>query len=79
MPIYEYQCGSCQKVFEAIQKFSDSPLTVCSLCGKGPVEKKLSRTSFQLKGSGWYATDYKKTPTDSKETKKPSGGSDGGT
>jgi len=67
MPIYEYQCSSCQKLFEAIQKFSDEPLTTCTLCGKGPVTKQLSRTSFQLKGTGWYVTDYK----------KPSGGGGG--
>lgn len=60
MPIYEYQCAQCQKSFEAIQKFSDAPLETCSLCGGKPVSKLMSRTSFQLKGSGWYASDYKK-------------------
>ena len=61
MPLYEYQCSQCNKTFEAIQKFSDSPLDVCSLCGGQPVTKLVSRTSFHLKGSGWYATDYKKS------------------
>lgn len=65
MPIYEYCCGSCGKQFEAMQKFSDAPLASCTLCGKGPVEKMVSRTSFQLKGGGWYATDYKKSPASS--------------
>lgn len=60
MPLYEYECTKCGKNFEALQKFSDAPLTTCSLCGGGPVNKRLSRTSFQLKGNGWYATDYKK-------------------
>ena len=70
MPLYEYQCSKCQKTFEAIQKFSDAPLEVCSLCGGKPVSKMMSRTSFQLKGTGWYASDYKKP--------KGSGSTDGG-
>ena len=60
MPLYEYRCGECNKVFEVIQKFSDEPLKSCEACG-ALVEKLMSRTSFQLKGSGWYATDYKKS------------------
>jgi putative FmdB family regulatory protein len=67
MPIYEYQCGSCGATVEAIQKFSDPPLTQCEKCA-GPLSKLVSRTSFQLKGTGWYATDYKKT-THKPETK----------
>jgi len=63
MPIYEYQCSGCNRTFEAIQKFSDSPLTECTLCGKGPVAKVMSKTTFQLKGTGWYETDYKKKPS----------------
>lgn len=59
MPIYEYSCEKCAKVFETVQKFSDPPLTACPTCGSA-VEKLISRTSFQLKGTGWYATDYKK-------------------
>lgn len=66
MPLYEYACESCKKTFEIIQKFSDPPVQDCPECGK-PVTKVMSRTSFQLKGTGWYATDYKK-----------SGGSDSG-
>ncbi len=57
MPIYEYQCQSCSTVTEKLQKFSDEPLRTCG-CG-GNLEKLVSRSSFQLKGSGWYVTDYK--------------------
>lgn len=57
MPIYEYQCLECTKVVEAVQKFSDSPLTTCLECG-GELRKLISSTSFVLKGSGWYVTDY---------------------
>lgn len=59
MPLYEYQCASCQKVHEVMQKFSDAPLTECSEC-KGPMSKLISMNSFALKGSGWYTTDYKR-------------------
>jgi putative FmdB family regulatory protein len=57
MPIYEYECPNCGKHFEVFQKFSDEPLTVCRDCG-AHVHKLISRTSFILKGTGWYATDY---------------------
>lgn len=60
MPIYEYQCEKCEGVFEAIQKFSDDPLTDCRLCEDGKVKKLLSAPAFRLKGSGWYETDFKK-------------------
>lgn len=60
MPIYEYECASCKKTLEIMQKFSDPPLASCPECAQ-PVKKVMSRTSFQLKGTGWYATDYKKT------------------
>jgi putative FmdB family regulatory protein len=53
MPVYEYQCQTCQLVFEARQKFSDAPLTACTSCG-GSVKKLISQTGFALKGSGWY-------------------------
>lgn len=58
MPIYEYECQACGKLDEAIQKFSDAPLTTCRHCG-GKLHKLISHSSFQLKGSGWYVTDYK--------------------
>src|SRR5687767_3070378 len=57
MPLYEYQCESCQKVTERIQKFSDQLMETCPSCG-GPVKKLLSSPAFHLKGSGWYITDY---------------------
>ncbi len=81
MPIYEYKCSKCGEIFEAFQKISDEPLVRCKYC-KGKVEKILSQTSFQLKGSGWYLTDYarKSTPpagdSSSKSTEKPSKNAD---
>jgi|Deesub1362B_J571_1020462.scaffolds.fasta_scaffold00355_15 putative FmdB family regulatory protein len=57
MPIYEYKCLSCEKHLEVVQKFSDAPLTTCPECG-GELKKLISNTSFILKGSGWYITDY---------------------
>jgi putative FmdB family regulatory protein len=64
MPIYEYVCEKCSHHLEILQKMSDKPLTKCPEC-KGKLEKIFSQTSFQLKGSGWYATDYtSKTKSD---------------
>jgi putative FmdB family regulatory protein len=57
VPIYEYQCTKCGEVFEAFQKITDEPLTQCKFC-QAKVEKLISQSSFQLKGSGWYLTDY---------------------
>ncbi len=63
MPVYEYLCEACHQPFEAIQKFSDSPIVDCENCGaKGAVKKLVSKSSFALKGSGWYTTDYKRAP-----------------
>jgi putative FmdB family regulatory protein len=59
MPIYEYRCGVCGHQLEALQKLSDSPLTDCPACGKAHLSKLVSAAGFQLKGSGWYATDFK--------------------
>jgi putative FmdB family regulatory protein len=61
MPLYEYHCQNCNKNFEVIQKFSDSPVEVCRLCSGGPVEKLLSAPGIHFKGSGWYVTDYAKS------------------
>ena len=58
MPLYEYRCEACQHVFEVIQKFSDAPVAVCPVCGRGPVEKLPSSPAIQFKGTGWYITDY---------------------
>lgn len=57
MPIYEYQCSKCGEIFEAFQRITDEPLAHCKYC-RGRVEKLISHSSFQLKGGGWYLTDY---------------------
>lgn len=65
MPVYEYRCEACDEIFELQRKFSDPPVEVCAVCGKGPVEKLVSRNSFALKGGGWYRTDYSSKKPDS--------------
>lgn len=57
MPIYEYECSNCGCIKEVWQHFSDKPLTKCELC-KGKMKKLISQSTFHLKGSGWYVTDY---------------------
>ncbi len=57
MPVYEYQCQSCQHRFEAKQRISDPPLTACERCGQA-VTKLISPPAIMFKGSGWYVTDY---------------------
>ena len=59
MPLYEYKCDSCGSVFEVREKFSDKPLTVHESCG-GTVERLISTSAFVFKGTGFYATDYKR-------------------
>jgi putative FmdB family regulatory protein len=59
MPIYEYRCESCGHQQEFLRKVSDPPLTVCTKCGKPTFSKMVTAAGFQLKGSGWYATDFK--------------------
>ncbi|MCL2296942.1 MAG: zinc ribbon domain-containing protein [Proteobacteria bacterium] len=59
MPIYEYRCTDCGHTLEALQKISDPVLTACPACGKATLSKLVSAAGFQLKGSGWYATDFK--------------------
>jgi putative FmdB family regulatory protein len=61
MPIYEYRCESCGHQEDYLQKVSEKPLAVCPACGKRAYKKMLSAAGFQLKGSGWYATDFKTT------------------
>lgn len=58
MPIYEYECSACGNMFEAFQKITEDPLDTCPACN-GRVNRLISQCSFQLKGSGWYVTDYK--------------------
>jgi putative FmdB family regulatory protein len=60
MPLYEYKCEHCGDTFEIIQKFSDQPLTIHEGCG-GAVERLISTSALQFKGSGWYVTDYAKS------------------
>jgi putative FmdB family regulatory protein len=57
MPVYEYECGECDRIFEVQQRIADEPITICPECG-GEVRKLISRSSFQLKGGGWYAEGY---------------------
>jgi putative FmdB family regulatory protein len=59
MPIYAYKCSSCGHTQDALQKVTDDPLTVCAACGQSTLSKQLTAPGFQLKGSGWYATDFK--------------------
>ena len=59
MPIYEYRCGACGWQQEILQKMSDAPVKDCPECGKPSVTKMVTAAGFQLKGSGWYATDFK--------------------
>ena len=60
MPVYEYECKECEKVFEVQQRMSDKPLTNCQECG-ATVTKLMSMSSFQLKGGGWYSDGYSST------------------
>ena len=59
MPIYEYRCGACGFEKEYLQKLSDAPIQVCERCGQAAMSKLMSAAGFQLKGSGWYVTDFK--------------------
>jgi putative FmdB family regulatory protein len=74
MPIYEYRCSSCGHQQEFLQKLSDPPRTQCTQCGKETFAKMVTAAGFQLKGSGWYATDFK--GGESKPAAKTEGGSD---
>jgi putative FmdB family regulatory protein len=75
MPIYEYRCSHCGHELEALQKLSDAPLTSCPECRRDTLAKLVSAAGFQLKGSGWYATDFRngskpaKSPGATAETK----------
>lgn len=74
MPIYEYECLKCHKIHEVIQKFSEELLKNCPVCG-GEVKKLISQSSFILKGTGWYVTDYarkNKSDTNSSDSSKTS-------
>ena len=75
MPIYEYRCSLCGQEHEILQKVTEPPLVDCPACGKPGLQKLLTAAGFQLKGSGWYATDFKgkdKKPEEKKPEKKES-------
>ncbi len=59
MPIYAYKCGACGHAKDVLQKISDAPLTQCPACGAEAFSKQITAAGFQLKGSGWYATDFR--------------------
>ncbi|HEV8257207.1 MAG TPA: zinc ribbon domain-containing protein [Casimicrobiaceae bacterium] len=75
MPIYEYRCAACGHKLEALQKFTDAPLSDCPVCGKTSLSKLVSAAGFQLKGSGWYATDFKNSGA--RPAAKPDASKDG--
>ena len=78
MPIYAYKCESCGFAKDVLQKLSDAPLSQCPSCGAPAFKKQLTAAGFQLKGSGWYATDFKggNTATPPPSEDKSSGGGD---
>jgi putative FmdB family regulatory protein len=87
MPIYAYKCGSCGHAKDVLQKVSDAPLTACPSCGAEAFAKQITAAGFQLKGSGWYATDFRgganapaATPADkgTEAGKDPGKGTDAG-
>ena len=88
MPIYAYKCSSCGHAKDVLQKMSDAPLTVCPECGASTFSKQVTAAGFQLKGSGWYVTDFRGgsqggqaagSSKDAKDSKgAESGGADGG-
>ena len=76
MPIYEYQCQDCGHEFEVMQRMSDDLLTICPACNKNALKKLISRVGFQLKGTGWYETDFKNKgkPSSDSDKKQSEGG-----
>lgn len=76
MPIYAYKCESCGHALDVLQKMSDAPLTDCPSCGASALTKQVTAAGFQLKGSGWYVTDFKSggatsTPAPKVDDSKP--------
>ena len=76
MPIYEYECKKCGRLTEALQKFSDPPMTKCESCN-GKMKKLISQNTFHLKGSGWYVTDYASKTNSIAQTKSETPTADG--
>jgi putative FmdB family regulatory protein len=82
MPIYAYKCSACGHAKDALQKISDAPLTTCPACGAETFSKQVTAAGFQLKGSGWYVTDFRdggKKEKASGGDKKPDGAATDGT
>ena len=77
MPIYAYKCGSCGYAKDVLQKLSDAPLTVCTECGAHAFSKQVTAAGFQLKGSGWYVTDFRGGNTAAGGPAKPESSPDG--
>jgi putative FmdB family regulatory protein len=71
MPIYAYKCASCGHAKDVLQKVSDAPLTDCPACGASSFSKQITAAGFQLKGSGWYATDFRGGSTAAPAADKP--------
>ncbi|MDF1828172.1 MAG: zinc ribbon domain-containing protein [Legionellaceae bacterium] len=70
MPIYEYQCSACHHAFDVLQKMSDDAIKTCPECQKDTAVKLVSAAGFQLKGTGWYETDFKNKPKSPEATVK---------
>lgn len=70
MPIYEYECQQCHHAFDLIQKVNDAPEEICPACGKKTAVRLVSAAGFQLKGTGWYVTDFKNKPKENKTSEK---------
>jgi putative FmdB family regulatory protein len=79
MPIYEYECDKCGHHMEALQKFSDPPLAECEACHSHRVKKVISQSTFHLKGTGWYVTDYASKSGHSAGSPKTKSSEGGGT
>ena len=77
MPIYAYRCSECGTAKDILQKLSDPPATECPACGKHALVKQVTAAGFQLKGSGWYATDFKNSGSAPAEKKAGSSGGEG--
>jgi putative FmdB family regulatory protein len=73
MPIYAYKCAACGHAADALQKMSDPALTICPACGAEAYSKQLTAPQFQLKGSGWYVTDFRDGKTAGKDASKDAG------
>lgn len=77
MPIYAYKCSSCGHAADVLQKVSDAPLTACPQCGAEAFAKQLTAPGFQLRGNGWYATDFKNGSGSGKAATKDAASKDG--